>query len=243
MNPIVGSAGASEERLQKYLSRCGIASRRKAEELILAGRVAINGEIVRQLGTTVREGERVTFDGKDVQPQGQLIYYALNKPKGVITTSDDEKGRKTVIDLVPNYPRVVACGRLDSASRGLVILTNDGDLCNKLTHPKFKHEKEYQVIATINKGPAIEERIKRLQQGVKLEDGMTAPAEVTDVKRKEMRVSFTIVIHEGKNRQIRRMCSAVGFDIVDLLRTRVGKVELGPTMEGRWRHIKKEEVI
>lgn len=232
-----------QERLQKYLSRCGVASRRKAEELIAAGRVGVNGQIVTQLGVTVGEQDEVRVDGKLVKPNNHLVYYVLNKPKGIIATSADEKGRKTVLDLVPKNPRVVACGRLDAASRGLVILTNDGDLCYQLTHPKYEHEKEYRVVATINRGPAIEERLKRLERGVKLEDGMTGPAKVSLVKRQEMQVVFHLTIHEGKNRQVRRMCSAVGLDVVDLLRVRVGKVELDATQEGRWRMVKKEEIL
>lgn len=235
--------GHTMERLQKYLARCGVASRRKAEELIAAGRVAVNGQVIREAGISVSEADKVTVDNKPVKLTTEFVYYVLNKPRGVITTSLDEQGRKTVTDLVPRNPRVVACGRLDSASRGLVLLTNDGDLCYEMTHPKFEHEKEYMVVATINHGPAIEERIKRLQQGLKLEDGMTAPAEVTSIKRQEMRVHFTITIHEGRNRQIRRMCSAVGFDVVDLIRTRVGKVSLGNLPEGKWRLVKRSEIF
>ncbi len=235
------TAQSSPERLQKYLARCGVASRRKAETLITAGRVAVNGKIVRQLGSLVIDSDAIIVDGKPVKPARQLVYYALNKPKGIITSSADEQGRKTVTQLVPSTPRVVACGRLDAGSRGLVILTNDGELCNQLTHPKFGHEKEYMVVATINKGPAIEERLKRLEDGVDLEDGKTAPAQVMDVKRAGMRVSFRIVLREGKNRQVRRMCSAVGLDVVDLVRTRIGGIALDNLIEGRWRPVKREE--
>lgn len=231
------------ERLQKYLARCGVASRRKAEELIAAGRVTVNGQVVRQPGIMVNETDTVTVDNRPVKPSQHVVYYALHKPKGIITTSADEQGRKTVIDLVPKNPRVVACGRLDAASRGLVILTNDGDLCYQLTHPKYEHNKEYVVTATINKGPAIEERLKRLEQGIQLEEGMTAPAKISEVRRQEMRLSFRITIHEGKNRQVRRMCSAVGLDVTDLLRTKIAKLELGNIPEGRWRLIKKSEII
>ncbi len=232
-----------QERLQKYLSRCGVASRRKAELLIQAGRVVVNGERIIQLGALVTDTDQVKVDGQLVKPADQLVYYVLNKPKGIITTSEDEQGRKTVLDLVPKNPRVVACGRLDATSRGLVLLTNDGELCYQLTHPKFEHEKEYRVSATINKGPAIEERIKRMEKGIKLDDGLTSPAEVKDVQRQGMKLNFTIIIHEGKNRQVKRMCSAVGLDVVDLLRTRIGNVQLDGVMEGRWRKVKKEEIV
>jgi 23S rRNA pseudouridine2605 synthase len=231
------------DRLQKYLSHCGVASRRKAEEFIAAGRVKVNGVVVTQPGSSVSEGDKVLVDGKPVKPADQKIYYFFNKPKGIITTSDDEQGRKTVIDFLPKSQRVVACGRLDAASRGLVILTNDGDLCFQLTHPKYEHEKEYQVEATINNGPAIEERFDKLERGIKLDDGMTAPAKIKDVQRTGMRIKFTIIIHEGKNRQVRRMCSAVGFDVVDLFRSRVGKAKLGNLPAGKWKLVKREDII
>lgn len=231
------------ERLQKFIARAGVASRRKAEELIAAGRVTVNGHIVKQPGISVQETDQVMVDGRPLKPAQHLVYYALNKPKGVITTSSDEQGRRTVLDLVPNRPRVVACGRLDAATTGLILLTNDGDLCYRLTHPKYEHEKEYAVVATINKGPSIEERLRRLEQGVKLEEGMTSPAKIKHVRRQEMRIHFTIVLHEGKNRQVRRMCSAVGLDVVELTRTRIGKIELGDLPTGKWRLLKKEDVI
>lgn len=232
-----------EERLQKFISQAGVASRRKAEELILAGRVIVNGKVITKLGTTVSDKDKVVVDGALVKPADQKVYYVFNKPKGVITTSADEKGRKAVVDFVPKNPRVVACGRLDASSRGLVILTNDGDICYQLTHPKYEHEKEYQVVATINKGPAIEERIRRLEKGVRLEDGVTAPTKVTNVHREEMRLKFTITLHEGKNRQVRRMCSAVGLDVVDLFRVRVGKAKLDKLPEGKWARVKREEIL
>lgn len=231
------------ERLQKYLSGCGVASRRKAEEFIAAGRVKVNGIVVTQPGSTVNEGDTVFVDGKLVKPADQKIYYLFNKPKGVITTSVDELGRKTVLDFLPKSQRVVVCGRLDATSRGLVILTNDGELCDRLTHPKYEHEKEYQVEATINNGPAIEERFNKLESGVKLEDGVTAPAKIRDVHRSGMRIKFTIVIHEGKNRQIRRMCSAVGLDVVDLFRARISKAKLGNLPVGKWKMVKREDIV
>lgn len=231
------------ERLQKYLARSGVASRRKSETLILEGRVLVNGAVIRKLGTTVSESDAVTVDGKPVKPASEFIYYVLNKPKGVITTSADEKGRKTVLDMIPKNPRVVACGRLDAESKGLVLLTNDGELCNQLTHPRYGHEKEYAVTAILNKGPGIEERIKRLEQGIELEDGKTSPAKVISVKRRGMQLGFSITLHEGKNRQVRRMCSAVGLDVVDLVRTRIDKLALGNLPEGRWRLVRKQDIV
>ncbi len=232
-----------QERLQKYLARCGVASRRKAEEYILAGRVSLNGRVVKQLGTVVLENDKVTFDGKPVKPQEQFVYYALNKPKGVITTSSDEKGRQTVLDFIPKAFRVVACGRLDAASRGLVILTNDGSLCYELTHPSREHEKEYSVTATINQGPELSQRLTRLEQGVMLDDGVTQPVKVSDVHRQGSQIRFRVTLHEGRNRQVRRMCSAVGLDVVDLVRTRMAKLKLTDIPEGHWRQVRREDIF
>lgn len=229
-------------RLQKYLSQSGVASRRKSEEIILASRVSVNDQVVIRLGTTVTDKDVVKVDGRVVKPATTYVYYVLNKPKGIITSSADEKGRKTVLDFVSKKPRVVACGRLDAESKGLVLLTNDGELCNQLTHPRYGHEKEYAVAATLNKGPGIEERIRHLEQGIELEDGKTSPAKVTSVKRRGMQLGFSITLREGKNRQIRRMCSSVGLDVVDLVRTRIGKLELSTLPEGKWRLVRKEEI-
>jgi 23S rRNA pseudouridine2605 synthase len=211
--------------------------------MITEGKISVNGRIVSKLGATVTEADVVTVGGKLVKPASNLVYIAFNKPAGIITTSADEQKRKTVLDFMPREPRVVVCGRLDAASRGLVLLTNDGDLCYQLTHPKHEHEKEYRVVTTINHGPAIEERINRLEKGVKLEDGTTSPAKVTNVERRQMQLHFSITIHEGKNRQVRRMCSAVGLDVVDLERVRIGKFTMSKLAEGRWRLIKKEEIL
>lgn len=231
------------ERLQKFIAAAGVASRRKAEALILAGKVSINGQVVKRLGVTVQPGEIVSVNGEVIKTQPNLVYYALNKPRGVITTSSDEQGRKTVLDLVPKNPRVVVCGRLDAASRGLVLLTNDGACCQAITHPSFDHTKEYRVLCTINKGPTIEERLKKIEQGIKLDDKLTAPVKISAVKRQGMKISFELVLNEGRNRQIRRMCSAVGFDVEDLVRIRIGNLLLGDLPEGRWRLIKKSEVL
>lgn len=230
------------ERLQKYLARSGVASRRKAEDLMIAGRVTVNGVKINRPGISVTEKDLITVDGQPVKPTEHLVYYLVNKPRGVITTSADTEGRQTILDLVPKKPRVVACGRLDSASRGLILLTNDGELCYQLTHPKFEHEKEYRVTATINKGPALEERFNKLTNGVQLDDGLTAPAKIGQIQRQGMRLSFNITIHEGRNRQIRRMAAAVGLDVVDLVRTKIGKVELDTLPEGHWRLVKKSDL-
>ncbi len=231
------------ERLQKYLSRCGVASRRQAEAMIAAGRLSINGTPVRQPGMVVQPTDKVMVDGHLVKEPSQLIYYIFNKPKGVITTSTDAAGRQTVFDFLPKQPRVVACGRLDAASHGLIVLTNDGDFCYELTHPKHEHEKEYAVTATINRGPTLEARLKKLETGLVLDDGLTATTRISHVKRRDKVIEFHIVLHEGRNRQIRRMCSAVGLDVVDLMRLRIGKITLSKLPTGKWQHVKKEEIL
>lgn len=230
------------ERLQKYLARAGVASRRKAEALITAGRVAIDGHIVKKLGTTVLGSETITVDGKVVKPAAGFVYYAFHKPKGIITTAQDEQGRKTVLDFLPKEPRVVACGRLDTDSQGLVLLTNDGELCYQLTHPKFGHEKEYLVTATVNKGPALKQRLQQLEQGMLLDGKQTNLCKINAIKRQGMKLSFTIALTEGRNRQVRRMCSAVGLDVVSLTRTRIGALALGDLPPGHWRQITKQNI-
>lgn len=231
------------ERLQKIIARAGVASRRKAEELIRAGKVTVNGRKVTEPGVTAEPTDHIAVSGEIIKTKENFVYYALNKPRGVITTSSDEQNRKTVVDLVPKSPRVVACGRLDAATTGLVILTNDGDLCYKLTHPKFEHEKEYDVTVTINNGPPIEERLLSLETGIMLDDGATAPAKISQVKRHGMQLHFIISLHEGRNRQVRRMCAAVGFDVVALKRIRVAKLMLGDLPEGRWRTVTPGEIV
>lgn len=231
------------ERLQKYLARAGVASRRQAELLITAGRISVNGQIVRKLGSTVSANDRVAVNGKVAKLTNELVYYALNKPKGVVTTSQDEQGRKTVLDLVPVQPRVVACGRLDLASQGLVILTNDGDLCYRVTHPSYKQSKVYQVTATINHGPPLEDRLNELAEGIALEEGTTQPAQISHVKRQGQTIRFQIILREGRNRQIRRMCSRVGLDVIDLIRTKIGRLTLGKLQPGRWRMVQKTDIF
>lgn len=231
------------ERLQKIIARAGVASRRKAEELILAGRVTVNGRKVAEPGAVADITDHIAVNGEIIKIEDNFVYYALNKPRGVITTSSDEQKRKTVIDLVPKFPRVVACGRLDAATTGLVILTNDGDLCYKLTHPKFEQVKEYDVTVTLNKGPSIEERLLSLETGIMLDDGFTAPAKVSQVKRHGMQLHFKISLSEGRNRQVRRMCGAVGFDVIALTRVRVAKLTLGNLPEGRWKTVSADEIF
>ncbi|MCU4184733.1 rRNA pseudouridine synthase [Acidiferrimicrobium sp. IK] len=223
------------ERLQKVLARVGIGSRRVSEDLIDAGRVSVNGEVA-VLGRRVDpEQDSIEVDGVPVAVRPGLVYYLLNKPAGVVTTASDPEGRPTVVGLVPEEPRIHPVGRLDANTEGLLLLTNDGDLTFRLTHPRFGVEKEYLAVVEGNPRPAA---VRALREGVVLEDGPTAPARVAVVAPDTLRM----VIHEGRNRQIRRMCQAVGHPVRRLVRTRIGPVRdqrLGP---GEWRPLTTEEL-
>ena len=199
-----------EERLQKYLAQCGVASRRKCEELILQGRVQVNGVTVTELGTKINpEKDKIKFDGKDIKQAQKLVYILLNKPIGYVTTADDQFGRDTVLDLVKVKERIVPVGRLDMYTSGALILTNDGDFVYQVTHPKHEIEKTYTV--TI-KGIVQNSEVEQLRNGIKIDDYITKPARVkilkSDTEKDISRLEITI--HEGKNRQVRKMCDAVG---------------------------------
>jgi 23S rRNA pseudouridine2605 synthase len=227
--------GAGEQRLQKVLARVGLGSRRACEELIAAGRVQVNGERA-ILGQRVDPGrDRVELDGVALPLLPGLVHYVLNKPVGVLTTADDPQGRPTVVALVPAEPRVFPVGRLDADSEGLLILTNDGDLAQRLTHPSFGVEKEY--LAEVEGVPSAG-ALRTLRQGVELDDGMTAPATVGVVAPGVLR----IVIHEGRNRQIRRMTEAVGHPVRRLVRTRIGPLSERGLAPGEWRPLTLTEV-
>jgi 23S rRNA pseudouridine2605 synthase len=223
------------DRLQKVLARAGLGSRRSCDELIAAGRVTVNGERA-DPGRRVDPGrDRVEVDGAPVPVLPGLVHYLLNKPAGVVTTAEDPRGRPTVVSLVPPEPRVFPVGRLDADTEGLLVLTNDGELAQRLTHPSFGVEKEYLAEVRGVPGPAA---LRALRQGVDLDDGPSAPATVGTVAPGVLR----IVIHEGRNRQVRRMCEAVGHPVRRLVRTRIGPVTdtgLGP---GRWRALTASEV-
>jgi 23S rRNA pseudouridine2605 synthase len=223
------------ERLQKVLARIGLGSRRVCEDLIVEGRVTVNGEIP-VLGRRVDVGaDRIELDGVPLPVLPGLVHYLVNKPAGVVTTADDPQGRPTVIDLVPTEPRVFSVGRLDMGTEGLLIMTNDGELAHRLTHPSFGVPKEYLVEV---RGEPTPGTVRQLRQGVDLEDGPTAAARVAVVAPSLLR----IVIHEGRNRQIRRMCEAVGHPVVRLVRTRIGPLadpSLGP---GSYRPLSFDEV-
>jgi 23S rRNA pseudouridine2605 synthase len=223
------------ERLQKVLAQAGFGSRRLCEELIADGRVSVNGEVA-ELGRRVDpEHDRVEVDGVVIGVRPGLVHYLLNKPRGVVTTASDPQDRRTVVELVPSEPRVFPVGRLDADTEGLLLLTNDGDLTHRLTHPSFGVEKEY--VAEVEGKPS-RLTVRRLREGVELDDGMTAPAKVALIEPTVLR----IVIHEGRNRQVRRMCDAVGHPVVRLVRTRIGPLRDPGLRPGTWRPLELDEV-
>jgi 23S rRNA pseudouridine2605 synthase len=227
------------ERLQKVLARAGFGSRRACEELIAAGRVAVNGDPA-VLGRRVDpDQDRVTVDGVPVPAAAGLVHYLLNKPSGVVTTAHDPEGRSTVLDLVPPEPRVFPVGRLDFDTEGLLIMTNDGELANLLTHPRHGVAKTY--LAEVEGVPSAA-AVRRLREGVDLDDGVTQPARVNLVQRRAGRAALEIVVHEGRNRQVRRMCDAVGHPVRRLVRTHIGPLSDARLRPGQWRQLSPHEV-
>lgn len=223
------------ERLQKVLALRGWGSRRVCEELIAAGRVTVNGEVA-VLGRRVDvDSDIVEVDGVPIGVRPDIVYYLLNKPAGVITTANDPQGRPTVVGLVPAEPRVFSVGRLDADTEGLLLLTNDGALANRISHPSHGVEKEY--LASVD-GNVPNNLLRRLREGVELEDGMTAPARASQISPGLLR----IVIHEGRNRQVRRMCEAIGFPVQRLVRVRIGPLRDSTLAPGQWRELAPDEV-
>ena len=220
----------SEEKLQKVLAGIGLASRRVVEGYILDERITVNGEIA-HIGQRVnRDKDELSFDGVPLRVNPELVYYLLHKPKGVISTANDPQGRKTVIDLVPVEPRVYPVGRLDKDTEGLLLITNDGDLTYRLTHPSQGVEKEYLVELSqkVSRG-----NLRRLREGIELEDGLTSPAKVSQIQDGIIK----IVIHEGRNRQVRRMFQAIGHPVKRLIRTRIGNMVDHTLQSGQWRQL------
>ena len=231
-------------RLQKYMAECGVASRRKCEEYIAAGRVMVNGSVVTEMGVQVEETDDVWFDGKPIAPEKRQQYIMLNKPQGVVTTLSDPQGRKTVRDLIKDIPeRIYPVGRLDYDTEGLLLLTNDGELMQNITHPSKEVEKLYVVRV---RGQLTEQALGRLESGLTLDDGhRTAPAKVTllpDDPAHMGQKNLTIAVHEGHNRLVRRMFQAVGTQVVYLRRERIGTLNLGHLKVGTWRHLSEKEV-
>jgi 23S rRNA pseudouridine2605 synthase len=222
-------------RLQKVLARTGFGSRRAAEELIAAGRVTVNGETA-ELGRRIDPAaDVVEVDGVLVVVADGLVHYLLNKPRGVVTTASDPEGRRTVVQLVPDEPRVFPVGRLDADTEGLLLLTNDGELAHRLTHPSFGIDKEY--LAEVSGRPSAG-AVRALRVGVMLDDGKTAPAKVAQVSPGVLRIT----IHEGRNRQVRRMCEAVGHPVLRLVRTRIGPIADRRLKPGEWRSLTPTEI-
>jgi len=228
------STEESDERLQKVLARSGIASRRASEDLIEAGRVSINGKLA-TLGDKAGESDRIELDGIPVLRDPDLVHYLLHKPRDVVSTAQDPEGRETVVDLVPADTRVFPIGRLDADSEGLIVLTNDGDLTQRLTHPSFGVPKEY--LAHVEGMPS-RSALRRLREGIELEDGLTAPAEVSMPHDGLLR----LVIHEGRNRQVRRMCAAIGHPVLRLVRVRIGPITDPSLAAGEWRDLSRKEI-
>lgn len=232
-----------EMRLQKYLASCGVASRRKCEELILNGKIEVNGSAVFELGTKVNpDKDEVKYNGKVVKLEDEKIYILLNKPIGYVTTAKEQFGRDMVLDLVKVNKRIVPVGRLDMYTSGALILTNDGDFVNKLTHPSHEIDKTYNVTL---KGIVSKEEIEKLQNGVEIDDGyVTKPAKVKILKiDEEKKISrIQITIHEGKNRQVRKMCEAVGKRVLALHRCKIGTLDVKDLKLGEWRYLSKREV-
>lgn len=226
-----------EIRLQKYLADCGVASRRKCEQFILDGLVEVNGKVVQELGTKVNEKDDVKFKGKVLKPVENKVYILLNKPIGYVTTVKDQFGRDTVLDLVKVKERVVPVGRLDMYTSGALILTNDGEFINKYTHPKNEIDKTYNVTVS---GKITKEEVEKLKNGVELDDGyITKPAKVKILKiDEEKNISrVQIVIHEGKNRQVRRMCEAIGKKVLALHRSKIGNIDVKDLKLGEWKYL------
>ncbi|MEG0774813.1 pseudouridine synthase [Clostridium sp.] len=229
-----------EERLQKYMAACGVASRRKCEDIILNGRVKVNNETIKELGTKIDiSNDIVSVDNKVITPEEQKVYIALNKPEGYVSTVKDEKGRKTILDLVLVKERIYPIGRLDYDTSGLILLTNHGEVYNKIIHPRVAIDKVYIALV---EGIPDDSIIKTFEKGIDIGDYITAPGKCEILKKYNNSTELKITIHEGKNRQVRRMCQAVGHPVIKLKRISVGYITLGELEKGKWRYLNQIEV-
>jgi len=229
------------ERLQKYLASCGLASRRKCEELISQGRVSVNGAAIRQLGTCVDPAKDViVVDGREIKSAGPFVYYALNKPEGIVVTVSDSHGAPTVMDILQGVPeRVFPVGRLDRDTEGLLLLTNDGELAHRLMHPRYHLEKEYLV--TVSR-EVKEHNLHWLRKGIPLEGRVTKPAEISIFRKERRHVRYKVVISEGRKRQIRQMFKTVGHPVLALKRVAIGPIRLGMLPLGQYRSLNQKEI-
>lgn len=240
-----GTGGGSDEegrreRLQKVLARAGVDSRRAVEEMILAGRVTVNGQVCTILGTKVDpERDTVAVDGRPIPRRIQNVYLVLNKPAGYITTVRDPENRPTVMDLMPRDSRIYPVGRLDANSEGLLLFTNDGEFANRLAHPRYSFEKEYHVVVP---GAVRPGDLEALRQGVMIDGCRTSPARVEVLRSVGGVTWLSITIHEGRNRQVRRMLLALGYRVERLIRVRIGPLRLGSLPRGAFRHLTPREI-
>ena len=232
-----------EERLQKFIANQGICSRRKAEEYITSGRIKVNGNVIMELGTKIDPNKDIIeVDGKKISNiSGKKVYILLNKPIGYVTTTRDQFNRNTVLDLVNVKEKVLPVGRLDMYTSGAIILSNDGDFIYKITHPKYEVEKTYNVTL---KGQVTDEEIEQLRNGVQIENYVTGKAKVKILRiDKENDLSrVEIIIHEGKNREVRKMCEAIGRKVLALHRTKIGNISVKDLRLGTWRYLKPNEI-
>lgn len=236
-----------EERLQKFLAETGIASRRKCEELIRLGKVKVNGKIVTELGTKVKVGiDKVEYNGRIVEKDNKKIYILLNKPIGYVTTVKDQFNRNTVMELLKGIDtRLVPVGRLDMYTSGALLLSNDGDFINKVTHPKHEIEKTYNVTIV---GKITENEVKKLREGVEIQEEETnyitkqAKVKILKIDEEKNLSRIQITIHEGKNRQVRKMCEAINKKVLALHRSKIGNIDVKNLQLGKWRYLTKEEV-
>lgn len=222
-------------RLNKFIASSGICSRRKADELILNSKIKINGNVVTELGMDVKESDIVEYDGQVLKLQEEKVYLMLNKPTGYITTSIEQFGRKCVLDLIHENVRVFPIGRLDMDTHGMLLLTNDGEFANKLMHPKNEIKKTY--IVTVNE-EVSDDKLKRLSEGVDIGDYITKPAEAQMIDKNHLK----IIISEGKNRQVRKMCKAVNINLIALKRESIGKLTLGSLKLGKYKRLTSEDI-
>lgn len=228
------------ERLQKVMASAGVASRRKSEEIILQGRVTVNRKVVTELGTKVDpERDEIRVDGQRIETKSRYVYVMLNKPRGVLSVMEDERGRSALGELVQAPTRLYPVGRLDATSEGLILLTNDGELANLLTHPRYMHEKEY--IALVN-GHPTEKTLEAWQRGVLLDDKLTAPARIDVIRRDRDSTLLRIGMREGRKRQIRRVAALLGHPVRELRRVRLGPLQLGSLEPGQWRYLTAKEI-